>query len=115
MSRRVVLGVWALVLGFCIGAPSLRAEENAKPQAADARHLQGFPPIQVLASILNRWEEVVQPPAGQPPQTLVTRLKVVRAQGVPSAVSGLVADVAFQAPDRLRVSAVVGRHTYTAG
>ena len=40
---------------------------------------------------------------------------MLKAEGLPGAVAGLTADVAFQAPDRLRVSALVGGHTYSLG
>ena len=74
-----------------------------------------MPPVQALTSVLNRWAEVAQPSAEQAPRTFVTRVRVVKAEGLPGAVDGLVADVAYEAPDRLRVSAVVGGKTYAVG
>src|SRR3982751_2891327 len=67
-------------------------------------------PIDVLTAALNRWAEVVQPPQGRPVRTFVTRLKVVKAQGLPGAAAGMTVDLAFQAPDRLRVRAETGGH-----
>jgi isopenicillin-N N-acyltransferase-like protein len=112
-------------VGFIIGLVSLLparrllAVEDAKPQAAEARTSSATTsspqPMEVLTSALTRWGEIVQPPQGQARRTFVTRIKVVKAQGLPRAVADLSADVAFQAPDRLRVSAMVGGRDYSVG
>jgi hypothetical protein len=108
MTRRfgcASVGWVILFVAACVA--SARADERAIP--ADA------PPIQVLTTVLNRWADLIQPAPGEEPRTFVTRLKVVHAQGVPHAVEDAAVDVAFQAPDRLRVDAVVGGHPYAAG
>src|SRR5215216_5746036 len=91
---------------FLIGtAATLRAAEPAKaPKALD-----------VLNTALARWSEVVQPPEGQPARTFVTRVRVVKAEGLPNAVAGLSAELAYQAPDRLRVDADVNGKAYSLG
>jgi hypothetical protein len=116
MIRRVgraVVGVVVFVAGV-----NLFAAEGAKPQAAGpAASGASAPqqPMQVLTAALNRWAQIVQPPAGQAPQTFVTRLKVTRAEGVPPEMANMTADLAFQAPDRLRVSANVKGRAYSVG
>src|SRR6187402_1423266 len=100
MTRRLMRGIVGFVvtaLALVFVATAVRAED-AKPQAADLREM---PPVQALTSVLNRWAEVAQPSAEQAPRTFVTRVRVVKAEGLPGAVDGLVADVAYQAPDRL--------------
>ena len=117
MTGRVAGAVVGLVVGSLalIGTPALAAE-GAKPQSADVAATSAAPqPIQVLTAALNRWAEIIQPPAGKAPQTFVTRLKVTKVQGLPPEMADLTADVAFQAPDRLRVSAAVKGRTYSVG
>jgi hypothetical protein len=47
---------------------------------------------------------LVEPPPGAPARTLSARLTVTKADGLPKGTLGRTVDVAFQAPDRLRVS-----------
>ena len=98
------------------------AREAAKPQAAEARatdagaaDLAGQPPISVLTTVLSRWAQLVQPAPGEAPRTVVVRAAVTRARGVPGALDKLAADVAFQAPDRLRVTASVDGKPHDLG
>ena len=105
-----------LALGVCPCGAASRAADGAKPPAAEAAApLEGQPPISVLTAVLNRWAQIVQPARGEAPRTVVARVAVTRAEGVPEALRGLAADVAFQAPDKLRVSAVVGGKRYDVG
>ena len=114
MTRRFLRGAIGFLVVTLLLLPSglVFADADVKPQAADA---QAAPPIQVLTSVLNAWSEIVQPPPGRAPRTLVTRAKITRAEGLPPELAGLTADVAFEAPDRLRVSADVGGRTYSVG
>ena len=114
MTRLFVRATVALLFaGVCLSTGgTVRAAEDAAPQAADASQV---PPIQVLTTALTRWAQIVQPAPGQAPRTFVTRIKVTRAEGLPRELADLIADVAFQAPDRLRVSAVVKGDTYAVG
>ena len=59
---------------------------SAMPAAAagEAKPSSGQKPIEVLNAALARWAEVVQPPAGQAARTFVTRVKVVKAEGLPA-------------------------------
>jgi hypothetical protein len=103
VTRASVRILLAAVMAW--GATTAALAEDARQQPAD---VQGLAPIQVLTAALNHWADLVEPAPNQPPHTFVTRLKVVSARGLPRELNGLTADVAFQAPDRLRVSAVVG-------
>lgn len=61
-------------------------------------------PRQLLAQALARWADLVEPPADSAPRMLTARLKLVKSQGLPREVAGLTAEIAFESPDRLRVS-----------
>src|SRR5688572_10101468 len=107
MARKLTTASLAcLVVLYATAA--LRAEPGAKAVPAQQ-------PMDVLNATLARWAEVVQPPEGQPARAFVTRVKITRAKGLPNALAGLAADVAFQAPDRLRVSADVNGRAYSVG
>jgi len=118
MARNRLAHTFVCLTVFLAGA-SLRAGDVARAGAAatDARVTEAQKPIEVLSAALSRWAEIVQPPQDQAAraQTFVTRVTVSKAEGLPGAVAGLTADVAFQAPDRLRVSAVAGGKTYSLG
>ena len=103
MTRTRTRATIALAIAVLLAPLAARADEQ-KPQ-----------PVHLLARILNRWAAVIQPPAGEAPRTVVTRLKVVKAQGIPGELAGLTADLAFQAPDRLRITAAAGEQTYAIG
>ena len=114
MIGRIRCAVAALVV-LLVGVGA-RAGEGAKPQAAGPAATNATPqPVQVLTAALNRWAEIIQPPAGQAPQTFVTRLKVTKVEGLPPEMLNLTADVAFQAPDRMRIAAVVKERAYSLG
>lgn len=106
-TKRVVVALVFGVVAASTGAAF--AAEDAKPQASAPQ------PIEVLTAALNGWHQIVQPPAGQAPMTFVARVRITKAEGLPRVIQGLTADVAFQAPDRLRVSAVVGGNSYSVG
>jgi isopenicillin-N N-acyltransferase-like protein len=72
-------------------------------------------PLEVLRAALDQWKRIVQPAPGEAPRTFVTRIKVVKADGLPKALSQLTADVAYQAPDRLRVSVSAGGRQFQLG
>ncbi len=73
-------------------------------------------PPRLLAGVLTRISALVQPPVGDPPRTFTTRLKVLKADGLPRELVGREFKLAFQAPEHLQLSgswedqeAVVGR------
>ena len=89
-----------------IGPAKLRAADATKPAEQ---------PLDVLRAALTRWKQVLQPAPDAEPRTFVTQVRVVKAKGLPADISGFTADVAYQAPDRLRISAAVGSQTYEVG
>jgi len=69
----------------------------------------------VLGSILRAWENIVEPASDTGPRTFVAQFKVSRADGLPKAAAGATGEIAFQAPDHLRLSAVVDGNEYSIG
>src|SRR6476646_1902833 len=67
-----------------------------------------------LLSALNQVFSVVAPLSGAKPQTFSATVKLVSGKGLPAAVIGHEVALAFQSPDRLRLSATVEGENYTA-
>src|SRR5437660_11358905 len=84
----------ACLLAFCALTP-IRARGARAERSAD----------QVLSDALAKWADVIEPSEGQPVRSFSATIKVVKAEGLPRELAGLSADVAYQAPDRLRVAA----------
>src|SRR5665213_495732 len=61
----------------------------------------------VLGSILRAWENIVEPASDTGPRTFVAQFKVSRADGLPKAAAGATGEIAFQAPDHLRLSPAI--------
>jgi hypothetical protein len=72
-------------------------------------------PRQVLARAMAKWADLVEPREGAAPQTLTAQIKLVNSEGLPKEVMGLVADLAFQAPDELRVTGTAQGFTLSLG
>lgn len=72
-------------------------------------------PADLLASALDRLVRLIEPPADTPPQTLTARLELTQAEGLPKGAGGQSVELAFQAPDRLRLAAHVGSRSYLLG
>jgi hypothetical protein len=70
---------------------------------------------ELLLSAVNKWSELIEPPAGAPARTFSARIKMVKTAGLVREAADATGEVAYQAPDRLRVSALVGGQTYAAG
>lgn len=68
-----------------------------------------------LLSGVSQIMTVLAPAPDSAPRTFSTTLRIVRAGGLPKEMLGREADVAFQAPDKLRIIAKVGDETYSAG
>ena len=92
-------------------APGAPAQRKGAPAPA-AKAPSG---MQVLTSALNKWADLIEPADGQPGRTFATRLTVIKGEGLPKEVRDLTADLAYQAPDRLRLSATVGKDAYAVG
>src|SRR5258708_36703500 len=96
-SRRTLTSV---VIPICwlifVSINPLRAEP-APPQSQRT-------PAQVLAGAIHRWADLIEPPAGAAPQTLVAKMKVTRADGLPNEAMGATAQIAFEAPAHVKIS-----------
>jgi outer membrane lipoprotein-sorting protein len=58
----------------------------------------------LFAGALNRLVRIVEPTTNDTPRTFATTLKIVKADGLPKELVGQAFDLAYQAPDRLRLS-----------
>ncbi len=72
-------------------------------------------PAVVLGSVIGKVVSIAQPSPNAAPKTFSTRLKIVKAEGLPSFLTGLEADIAFQSPDRLRVATKVTEQDVKVG
>jgi hypothetical protein len=70
---------------------------------------------ELLLSAVNKWADLIEPPAGAPARTLSAKIKMVKTAGLVREAADATGEIAYQAPDRLRVSALVGGQTYAAG
>lgn len=75
------------------------------PRLCHARQSETNAPVRLFADALTRVVRLVEPTNNDSPRTLVTTLKVIKAEGLPKELLGQSFDVAFQAPDHLRLSA----------
>ncbi len=93
----------ALLLALLLLSP-------AAPRAADDAAL-----AQRLLAIANTWTGVLAPPAGSPAPAFTTEIEIVAATGAPQDLLGKRLSLAWQAPDRVKLSATVKDETYSAG
>ncbi|MCP5524489.1 MAG: hypothetical protein H7A46_23415 [Verrucomicrobiales bacterium] len=70
---------------------------------------------ELLATTLTRLANLIEPPAGADPQTLSCSVRVVEAEGKLDELAGQRAGLAFQAPDRARLSVHVDGRTFVVG
>jgi isopenicillin-N N-acyltransferase-like protein len=96
--------VWFCCLFFVSSAVAQPPEADQPKNAA-----------QVLASALHRWADLIEPPSGVKPQAFVAKLKVTQADGLPADAMGATAQIAFEAPAHLKISATVAGSDYSAG
>ena len=57
---------------------------------------------------------IVAPPTNQPLRTFTTTVKLIKAEGLPKEAEGQELDLAFQAPDHLRLAVKWDRQSYIA-
>ena len=88
-------------LVFLGASPRLRADDAATQKQ--------------MLSALNQILSVVAPAKGETPRTFSATVKLVTAKGLPQEILGHELQLAFQAPDHLRLSATVGDETYSVG
>lgn len=72
-------------------------------------------PQEILGAAVGKLVALVEPAAGTPPRTLSTTLKIVSAEGLGTGLAGHTADLAFQAPDRLKVATTIEGRTLELG
>jgi len=77
----------------------------ALPRLASGGATDSNSPVQILSSALLKVGALVQPPAGETARTFTTTLKVTRAEGLAGELAGHEFEVAFQAPDHVRLAA----------
>jgi len=64
-------------------------------------------PATFLVQAVNQLVAILEPPSDKPARTFTTTLKVVKAEGLPKEAAGREVELAFQAPEHLRVAAQV--------
>jgi len=85
------------------------------PRLASAQEVQTNTPAQLFAQGLTQLLGILEPPTNQPPRTFTTTLKVLKAEGLPKAAEGRELELAFQAPDHIRLAIKWDRQSYVAG
>jgi outer membrane lipoprotein-sorting protein len=95
--------LWLLCIALALQRPAFA-------QAADTN-----PPVQVLSSALAKVAGLIQPPAGEPARTFTATVRIARAEGLPGDLAGRELELAFQAPDHLRLGATFSRENFLLG
>lgn len=85
-KHRTILILLLLVLP---GSSAIAQEESLTPR-------------QIFSKAIARWVNLIEGREGDS-QTLTAELKFVKTEGLPSQAAGATVDIAFQAPDRLRI------------
>jgi len=62
-------------------------------------------PMRLFGAAIMRLTRIIEPHTNEPPRTFTVTLQVLKAEGLPKELIGQKVDVAFQAPDHLRLSA----------
>src|ERR1035438_2564600 len=94
-----------MIRATAVLTPSLVAAALLLPGASLAQETKTNSPSHYLIEAVKQLTSVLEPPASQAPHTFTTTLKVTKAEGMPSQVVGREMDIAFQAPDHVRISA----------
>jgi hypothetical protein len=74
------------------------------PGLCPAQTAETNTPAQLFARALTRLVRIVEPTTNDAPRTFATALKIVKADGLPKELVGQAFDLAYQAPDHLRVA-----------
>ena len=98
MHKRSVALAYLLIslcsmASYCVVARA----ETASSDTADGPQTQPSGSA-MLARVVARWVDTIEPTEGQIPQTFTAHLKITSAHGVPSEVAGASGAIAFQAP-----------------
>ncbi len=96
-------------------APWLLCLALALPGLAPAQTTNTNSAAQLLASALTRLAVLVQPPSGEPARTFAATVKVAKADGLPLQLASSELELAFQAPDCLRLALNLGEDRFLLG
>ena len=77
------------------------------PRIASAQETSTNSPATFLVQAVNQLVAILEPPSDKPARTFTTTLKVVKAEGLPKETEGREVELAFQAPEHLRIAAQV--------
>jgi isopenicillin-N N-acyltransferase like protein len=83
--------------------------------SAPAQESSTSTPVQIVSAALGKLVDIIDPPSNAAPRTFSAEVKIVRAGGLPKELLGRSARLAWQAPDRLTLSAQVDGETYSLG
>jgi len=72
-------------------------------------------PLALFTAALNRLAAIIEPATNQPARAFTATLKVTKAGGLPKELADRQFDLAFQAPDRLRLSAIWDQQSLVLG
>lgn len=97
-----------LCRGLCVAFVVLAAGGSSRLVAGERSAMEA------LQAAVDKWLAVFEPGPKSPPQTFSARLRILRAGDLPKEFVGRDLTLAYQAPDRLRLSATVDGATYTA-
>ncbi len=85
------------------------------PSAVPAQETQTNAPPQLFAQALTKFVAIFQAPTNAAPRTFTAGLKILKAGGLPKALVEQEIALAFQGPDRLRLSAKWEQQRYVVG
>src|SRR4051812_4056440 len=111
-ARSLIARCTLALVGSFLFVPIARAEQPAVEQQPAARASAAS----ILTETINKWAELIEPsdPASAT-QTFTAQINLTRAAGLPAAAQGAAIDLAYQAPDHLRISADIDRKHIVAG
>ena len=84
------------------------------PRISLAQDTSTNSPATFLVQAVNQLVAILEPPTDKPARTFTTTLKVVKAEGLPKEAAGREVELAFQAPEHLRIAAKVEEYNIVA-
>ena len=103
-SFRTLSRTGAIMARLAIG---LVAATLLLPVVSSAQETDTNSPAYFLVQAVNQLVAILEPPSDKAPRTFTTTLKVVKAEGLPKEAAGREVELAFQAPEHLRVGAAI--------
>ncbi len=108
MKKKTAFPLLVILPILLLGSGRMQAETPAPTTAASA-------PSTIFADGLRQILSVLAPEPGAEARTFTTTLKIVKAEGLPKELVSREAEIAFQAPDRMKITVRVGEETFTLG